>query len=191
MPSEPEHKGKRGRPKGSRDKVKRASKAGKMRKAEVHVKRRHVLNREKTEKEKARDEANATRLKTPGLVPRPGHTGRSWRDILSEFEDMTMDELQERIKDKDRPLTLREMQGLRAVQIATMKDHPERQKCLEFLVNRTDGLPTARIETTGKDGGPIQTESLDLSKLPDEDLAALRAIRAKVIARASGDSDSQ
>lgn len=89
--------------------------------------------------------------------PGPGRPpGPAWKVLLGRILDMTNEELKTYAERKD--LTLREATAILAAKTAATNNHPERQKCLEFLVNRTDGMPRQSLELAGEDGGPISTE---------------------------------
>lgn len=54
-------------------------------------------------------------------------------------------------------------------------DHPVRAEAATKLLDRRLGKPAQAI--TGGDGGPLQFEGVDLSKLSDAQFAALKALR--------------
>jgi hypothetical protein len=63
--------------------------------------------------------------------------------------------------------------------VELVPDHAVRLRAVQELFDRAEGKPRQALEHTGAEGGPIRTvNGLDLSKLTDEQIAALEAINA-------------
>lgn len=84
------------------------------------------------------------------------------------------------IKEKKRILGSGEGDGKELILEATLEyKHHDKVKALELL-GKDQGMFKEKVEITGKEGGPIQVQTTDLTKLSDEDLQKLELIIDKI-----------
>ena len=183
---EPKPKGKPGRPKGVKNgqgkshkpKRGRPKKPGRKKKAKKEPAKPYPPRQPKrtprpprSEKEAARDKAiGDARRGAPGGPGRPVGS-RDARIILAEFGQLTLAQIKAKAEDPKTPIHDR---AYLARWVRAQSD----ERTMMDIENRIHGMPTQPVEST------IKTEdAIDLSKLSDDELLALRAIREKAAAK--------
>lgn len=102
---------------------------------------------------------------------------KKWRDLFHATRERFRKEVSE-IPIADQAFRLRQLHRIMA-EAMKRKNVVLAAQILEQAAKETGGMFTNRRqhEHTGKDGGPIQTESVDLTQLSDEALAELMRAR--------------
>ncbi len=102
---------------------------------------------------------------------------KKWRDLFTDTRDRFRKEVSE-IPIADQAFRLRQLHRIMG-EAMKRKNVVLAAQILEQAAKETGGMFTNRrqLEHTGKDGGPIQTESVDLTQLSDEALAELMRAR--------------
>jgi len=103
------------------------------------------------------------------------------RIILTEFGDLSIKEIEEKVKDESIPIRER---AVLATWVRAQRD----QRAFDSIMSRMYGQPVQHATIANPDGTPLKRDVVDLSGLSDDDLAKLLSIREKAEAAAAKSS---
>ncbi len=114
-------------------------------------------------------------LPPPKGPPAPGQTV-AWARVVKNISSQKAAEI------KILPTDTAKEVAVKSAMVAAMKGN---LRALEWLANREEGSPVQPTTIGNPDGSPLVPDQINIATLPDEDLATLRAIRAKAAAAAA------